>query len=87
MTLHIGWSVEGVVGSEYKIDPTYLSPNIQLGQDLLEFTKLYEVPILLTEQYYGYLTVKAKSCCRRIDTVQLTTPPNNNQFGLFTYDF
>lgn len=31
MTLHIGWSVEGVVGSEYKIDPTYLSPNIQLG--------------------------------------------------------
>jgi len=35
MSLHIGWAIEGVVGSEYKIDPTYLSPNIQLSLDLL----------------------------------------------------
>jgi hypothetical protein len=26
--LHLGWAIEGVIGSLYKIDGSYLSPNI-----------------------------------------------------------
>ena len=25
--LHVGWAIEGAIGSEYKIDASYLSPN------------------------------------------------------------
>ena len=28
--LHVGWAVEGAIGSEFKIDATYLSPNVHL---------------------------------------------------------
>lgn len=69
MSLHIGWAIEGVVGSEYKIDPTYLSPNISLSLDLLQAYSIYNVPLMMSEDFYILLSVKAKSCCRRINTV------------------
>jgi len=28
--LHFGWAIEGSIGSEYKIDASYLSPNVFL---------------------------------------------------------
>ena len=28
--LHIGWGIEGAIGSDYKIDASYLSPNVNL---------------------------------------------------------
>ena len=29
--LHIGWAIEGAIGSEYKIDASYLSPNVNIA--------------------------------------------------------
>lgn len=26
--LHYGWAIEGAIGSEFKIDASYLSPNV-----------------------------------------------------------
>jgi hypothetical protein len=26
--LHVGWAIEGAIGSFYKIDASYLSPNV-----------------------------------------------------------
>ena len=82
--LHVGWSIEGVIGSELKIDASYLSPHIYLAHDLLQAIERYKVPILMTEEYYGYLSIKAKTCCRRIDTV--TIRYIQNQFGIYTFD-
>jgi hypothetical protein len=82
--LHVGWSIEGVIGSDYKIDASYLSPHIYLAYDLLLAMERYKVPILMTEEYYGYLSIKAKTCCRRIDTVTIQYLPN--QFGIYTFD-
>lgn len=28
--LHFGWAIEGSIGSEYKIDASYLSPNVYI---------------------------------------------------------
>jgi len=82
--IHIGWAIEGVIGSDFKIDPAYLSPHISVGYNLVEARKEYGSSILMSEDFYGYLSVKAKNCCRRIDTVYVNYLPNT--FGLYTFD-
>jgi len=32
--LHYGWSFEGAIGSEFKIDASYLSPNVNMAARL-----------------------------------------------------
>lgn len=32
--LHYGWGIEGAIGSEYKIDASYLSPNVNMASRL-----------------------------------------------------
>lgn len=47
--LHIGWGIEGAVGSNFKIDATYLSPHVNLASALKDATKKYDIPLLMTE--------------------------------------
>jgi len=37
--LHVGWAIEGAIGSDYKIDASYLSPNVNLASRLEYATK------------------------------------------------
>lgn len=37
--LHIGWGIEGAVGSNFKIDATYLSPHVNLSSALKDATR------------------------------------------------
>jgi class 3 adenylate cyclase len=37
--LHVGWSIEGAIGSNYKIDASYLSPNVNMASRLEGATK------------------------------------------------
>lgn len=37
--LHVGWSIEGAIGSFYKIDASYLSPNVNMAARLEAATK------------------------------------------------
>jgi class 3 adenylate cyclase len=37
--LHIGWGIEGAIGSEFKIDASYLSPNVNMASKLEEKSK------------------------------------------------
>ena len=37
--LHVGWSIEGAIGSSYKIDASYLSPNVKMSEKLEGGTK------------------------------------------------
>jgi class 3 adenylate cyclase len=32
--LHLGWAIEGAIGSNFKIDASYLSPNVNLSARL-----------------------------------------------------
>ncbi len=32
--LNVGWAIEGAIGSAYKIDASYLSPNVNLASRL-----------------------------------------------------
>lgn len=37
--LHVGWAIEGAIGSYYKIDASYLSPNVNMASRLEAATK------------------------------------------------
>jgi class 3 adenylate cyclase len=46
--LHSGWAIEGAIGSFYKIDASYLSPNVNMASRLEAATKQFGVPLLLS---------------------------------------
>jgi len=46
--LHLGYAIEGAIGSYYKIDASYLSPNVRMAERLESSTKYFGVPILIS---------------------------------------
>jgi len=46
--LHLGYAIEGAIGSYYKIDASYLSPNVRMAERLEGATKHYGVPFLMS---------------------------------------
>ena len=71
MGLHLGYSVEGTLGSYFKIDPTYLSPHVKMSERLESSTKVYKVPLLISEHLYDYLSRSTQDFCRPVDYVVL----------------
>lgn len=69
MGLHMGYSIEGALGSFYKIDPTYLSPHVKMSERLESSTKVFGVPILISEPLYKHLSLKTKTYVRPVDWV------------------
>lgn len=45
--LHIGWGVEGAIGSKFKIDASYLSPNVNMSARLEVATRQFGVTMLI----------------------------------------
>ena len=85
--LHVGWGIEGAIGSFYKIDCSYLSPNVNIAARLETATNIYGVDILLSGELYSMLSNSLQSKCRLIDCVTLkgsnnTSLPMNYQIGL-----
>jgi len=62
--LHIGYSIEGAIGSYYKIDASYLSSHPRMAERMEGATKHYGVPNLITEELYNYFTEETKVYCR-----------------------
>lgn len=46
--LHVGWAIEGAIGSDFKIDASYLSPNVNTASRLEAATKQFGVPLLVS---------------------------------------
>jgi class 3 adenylate cyclase len=69
--LHIGWAIEGPIGSEFKIDASYLSPNVNMASRLEAATKQYGTPMLLSGFFVERLTAECRKYCRRIDCVRV----------------
>ncbi|KAL3809957.1 hypothetical protein ACHAXA_011399 [Cyclostephanos tholiformis] len=67
--LHKGWAIEGAIGSEVKIDASYLSPHVSLASRLESATKKYNLPLLMSETFFGGLSGATQSTCRRCDRV------------------
>jgi class 3 adenylate cyclase len=69
--LHVGWAIEGAIGSTYKIDASYLSPNVNMAARLEAATRQFNVPLLLSGPFHSLLTPKHAEKCRRIDIVKV----------------
>jgi class 3 adenylate cyclase len=82
--LHVGWAIEGAIGSDFKIDASYLSPNVKLSDELEASTKLFGTPLLMSGYVYDLMTPETKEKCRQMDTVRI--PGSSGKFRLFTCD-
>mmetsp|Transcript_18173 Transcript_18173/g.42486 ORF Transcript_18173/g.42486 Transcript_18173/m.42486 type:complete len:993 (+) Transcript_18173:314-3292(+) len=67
--LHAGWTIEGAVGSEYKIDASYLSPNVSIAGSVELATLVYGVPIVVSQSVVDMCSSEMASKCRLIDCV------------------
>ena len=67
--LHIGWGIEGAIGSMNKIDASYLSPNVNISARLKEATKQYGVFILISGELFDLCSPDIKNICRLVDIV------------------
>lgn len=68
--LHLGWSIEGAIGSGFKIDASYLSPHVNMAAKLEEGTKEYGVHMILSDDFVAYLSPKARDEVRVIDLLK-----------------
>jgi hypothetical protein len=79
-----GWAVEGAVGSEYKIDATYLSPHVNMSARMMTASKQYGVTILMSQAVEELMSRQAREKLRQLDTVYVkgSSVPQR----VFTYD-
>lgn len=82
--LHVGWAIEGAIGSFYKIDASYLSPNVNMASRLEAATKQFGVPLLISGEMVNIMTKKASRQMRQIDrvTVKGSTKPLGKIFNM-----
>ena len=65
------WAVEGAVGSEYKIDATYLSPHLNMASRTVSACKQYGVSILLSQAVQELMSSTARSKLLHLNTVSV----------------
>ncbi|KAA0155869.1 hypothetical protein FNF29_01288 [Cafeteria roenbergensis] len=82
--LHLGWAVEGAVGSAYKVDASYLSPHVNLAARLEALTKYYGVPLLISGNFARELSLDAQRYLRLID--RITVKGSKVPIELYTFD-
>jgi class 3 adenylate cyclase len=82
--LHVGWAIEGAIGSTFKIDASYLSPHVNMSARLEAATKQFGVPLLLSHMFVDRLSPAARAFCRAIDCV--TVKGSKQPMTLYTFD-
>lgn len=82
--LHLGWSIEGAIGSTFKIDASYLSPHVNMSNKLEEGTKSYKVHMIMSDEFVKYLSKEARKRIRVID--RLKSHEDGKNYSLYTLD-
>jgi class 3 adenylate cyclase len=82
--LHMGWTIEGAIGSESKIDACYLSPQRTIAERIEDLTHYYDMQILVTESLYNLMSLKARNTLRKIDVI--TMAESKEPRGIYTFD-
>lgn len=82
--LNLGWAIEGAIGSEFKIDASYLSPHVNIASRLEAATKQFGVPILISNKVRDTCSKEVKSLLRKIDCV--TFKGSDEPIKLYTFD-
>ncbi|CAJ1936523.1 unnamed protein product [Cylindrotheca closterium] len=67
--IHAGKAVQGAIGSQRKIDATYVSEAVEKAEFLESSTKQYGLKMLVSDSFYTLLDPKIQRRCRKIDQV------------------
>jgi len=82
--LHCGWAIEGAIGSEFKIDASYLSPNVNVASRLQAATEQFGVWVLISHFMIALCSKDVGQLCRLIDHV--TVKGSKQPTRLYTLD-
>lgn len=82
--LHMGWTIEGAIGSEFKIDAGYLSPHVHIAYRIEELCDTYKMQILVAESLYNMMSLKARHTLRKIDVISMRE--FKEPMGIYTFD-
>lgn len=82
--IHQGWAIEGAIGSYFKVDASYLSPNVNMAARLEAATKQFGTLLLISGSLHDIMSNEMQGCCREIDTV--TVKGSIKPMRLFTID-
>ena len=70
--MHAGKAVQGAIGSERKLDATYVGIAVDRTEYLESATKKYGLDLLMSGAFHGMLPKSSQRRCRRIDRIALT---------------
>jgi len=82
--LHFGFAIEGAIGSEFKIDASYLSPNVNMAARLESASAQFGVQMLISHFLIDKCSPELRKMTRQIDTVFVKG--SKKPVGLFTVD-
>lgn len=82
--LHLGYAIEGAIGSYYKIDASYLSPSVRMAERMEGATKAVGVPVLITDSLYKSFTRKTRGYCRLVE--YCTMKGSDKPMKIYTVD-
>jgi class 3 adenylate cyclase len=82
--LHFGWAIEGAVGSEFKIDASYLSPTVSIAESMERLTEIYNVGIVVSKDVISRCSKEILSVVRLIDRVSIRN--SKEPLELFSVD-
>jgi len=82
--MHVGWAIEGAIGSPYKIDATYLSPQVEMSDRLEAGSKIFMTPLNLSHWFVALLSPGARRFLRPIDRIMVGGCPT--AMTVYTYD-
>ena len=82
--LHLGYGIEGPVGSLFKLEASYLGPDVNIAARLETATKQFNVGILISGSLYKILTDDMKNVLRYVDCV--VVKGSTEPIDLYTVD-
>lgn len=68
--LHLGYSIEGPIGSMFKIDASYLSSHVNMANHLEEQTKPYDKELIISGSFADYISDDARKHLRFLDKIR-----------------
>lgn len=69
--MHVGWAVEGAIGSKFKIDATYISPHVEMADRLEAGSKIFATPINISHWLVALLSPGARKFLRKMDRMSI----------------
>lgn len=82
--MHKGWAIEGAIGSNLKIDPSYLGPDVNVAETLDKANMDYGTCILASDTVVRSCSPQMREMFRRVDRIHLRSA--RNAFYVYSFD-